>query len=85
MIEISELDLRQIANPGILGLGDNPALAVLAFAKIAAGLTALSYGIIAAPAVPIRVALVIGGMAVVLCWMSFLAAIGFPLANSRLS
>ena len=59
------IPLGMIANPAIIALADNPMLALLFFVKLAAGLAALSQGIIARHGPLARALLIAAGVAVV--------------------
>ena len=58
--------LGMIANPALIALADAPAAALFAAAKIAVGLSAISYGIIALRGPAARLAAVAGGLTVAL-------------------
>ncbi|WP_128292238.1 TRAP transporter permease [Afifella aestuarii] len=56
------IPLGMIANPSLLALGVSPFAALLAFVKVGVGLSMLSYGIIAARPLMLRVPLVLAGV-----------------------
>ena len=56
------IPLAMIAHPALIGLADAPGPAVWAAAQVAAGLAAISYGVISNAAAPLRAALVAGGI-----------------------
>ncbi|MFK7858187.1 MAG: TRAP transporter permease [Granulosicoccus sp.] len=60
------IPLGMIANPMILELGAEPWLALLAFAKIAFGLSAVSYGLIGYKNWAVKAGFVVGGMVIAL-------------------
>jgi TRAP transporter 4TM/12TM fusion protein len=60
------IPLGMISSPAILEMASAPGAMALAFVKIAAGLTALSFGLIGTRAWPVRAALVAGGLALAL-------------------
>ncbi len=55
------IPLGMIANPSLIALESTPGLAVLAVLKIGLGLAAISFGIIAPKAVPVRAVLIAAG------------------------
>ena len=59
------IPLGMIANPAVIALGETPVVALLTFAKLALGLSALSYGIISNKSMGLRVAMIVIGLAVV--------------------
>ena len=59
------IPLGMIANPEVIALGQTPAAAFLVFAKLAVGLSALSYGIISNKPNGLRALLIAVGLAVV--------------------
>ncbi|MGO3769242.1 MAG: TRAP transporter permease, partial [Vreelandella alkaliphila] len=59
------IPLAMVANPDVIQLAFNPAGALLDGLKIAAGLTAISFGVIARKAIWLRVILVVAGAAVI--------------------
>jgi TRAP transporter 4TM/12TM fusion protein len=59
------IPLGMIANPALIGLAHAPALALVAFVKMALGLGAVSYGLISARSFLLRALLVLAGGAVV--------------------
>ncbi|MBJ3776873.1 TRAP transporter permease [Acuticoccus mangrovi] len=58
--------LAMVANPAIIGLSDGVVLPVLMTLKVAAGLAAVSWGIIARTNAVLRIALVMGGLVIIL-------------------
>ncbi|MCY4192417.1 MAG: TRAP transporter fused permease subunit [Rhodospirillaceae bacterium] len=60
------IPLGMIANPGLLGLAHAPTFALMSAAKIAVGLVTLSYGIIGRVRTVPRLALVAGGLVLIL-------------------
>ncbi|MFK8081677.1 MAG: TRAP transporter permease [Granulosicoccus sp.] len=60
------IPLGMIANPLILELADKPLLALLAFLKIAVGLSAVSYGLIGYKQGVVKAGLVTGGLVIAL-------------------
>jgi len=56
------IPLAMIANPGIIGVATEPLAAVIAFARIAIGLWALSFAFISERAIPWRLAAGAGGL-----------------------
>ncbi len=60
------IPLAMVANPHLLGLGEAPVLAMLALVKSGVGLAAVSWGIIARANPFLRIALVAGGLAIML-------------------
>ncbi len=59
------IPLALIANPGLIGLAENPGLAVIAFLKVGVGLTLISYGVIAPLQVVLRLLMSCAGFAVI--------------------
>ncbi|BCB06406.1 ATP-binding protein [Vreelandella venusta] len=59
------IPLAMVANPDVIQLAFNPAGALLDGLKIAAGLTAISFGVIARKAIWLRVILMVAGAAVI--------------------
>ncbi|UQI41006.1 TRAP transporter permease [Vreelandella venusta] len=59
------IPLAMVANPDVIQLAFNPAGALLDGLKIAAGLTAISFGVIARKAIWLRIMLVVAGAAVI--------------------
>lgn len=58
------IPLAMIANPDLLATASAPGAALVAAAKVAVGLTCVSYGLIAAYRLPLRVLLVVAGLGV---------------------
>ncbi|MBB5702112.1 TRAP transporter 4TM/12TM fusion protein [Ochrobactrum daejeonense] len=58
------IPLAMIANPDLLAMAKAPVAAFFAAVKVAAGLTCVSYGLIAVYRMPVRVALVAAGLAI---------------------
>ncbi|MDH3742871.1 MAG: TRAP transporter fused permease subunit, partial [Hyphomicrobiales bacterium] len=59
------IPLGMIANPAVIALGQAPVASLLTFAKLALGLSALSYGIISNKPTGLRVVLIVIGLAIV--------------------
>ena len=59
-----------IANPAVIGLAQDAPMAGLAALKIAAGLGAISYGVIGAGSALLRAALIVAGLALALAPMT---------------
>ncbi|EKF41200.1 TRAP transporter, 4TM/12TM fusion protein [Nitratireductor indicus C115] len=66
------IPLAMIANPALLMTAEEPVAAILAAAKVAVGLSCVSYGLIAAYRAPLRVLLVAAGLAVLFVPLSLL-------------
>lgn len=62
------IPLGMIANPNVLRLTDDPAMALFAFARIATGLGLISYGLIGVRNVLAKAGLVALGLAAVFAW-----------------
>ncbi|KXF75614.1 TRAP dicarboxylate transporter subunit DctM [Paramesorhizobium deserti] len=58
------IPLAMIANPNLLAMAEAPVEAILAAVKTAVGLTCVSYGLIAAYRLPVRVVLVAAGLGI---------------------
>ncbi|MEM6438864.1 MAG: TRAP transporter large permease subunit, partial [Pseudomonadota bacterium] len=61
------IPLAMISSPGLIAMAESPGAAALAFVKTAAGLSAISFGLIGTRAIPIRAGLAAAG-AVVCLW-----------------
>ncbi|MFK5978113.1 MAG: TRAP transporter fused permease subunit [Rhizobiaceae bacterium] len=59
------IPLGMIANPAIIDLTNSPVMALLMFIKLAAGLAAISYGLISNRAIPVRLLLIVAGLVIV--------------------
>ena len=59
------IPLGMIANPELIALAEQPVMAILVGAQVAAGLAAISYGLIANYKLPMRGALILGGLLIV--------------------
>ena len=68
------IPLGMISNPDLIGLADDPMMALLSMAKIGLGLAILSYGIIGRYAGAVRVGLMCIGLLIVLLPMQLLVA-----------